>query len=373
MSKIDMAISPIYRSESAEQISPLTPKSYALDTIEAMGRERSEECCVANEVAVDLSAPAIEYDSYMEYALDEIFEWSNWILNHLSLSTEEGSDRESRVDHLTPSRHILTAADREKFQKCSAEINLLFDKICDLLDEEQFEKLMYAILLESMQNRKEGVSVEQEQAIETYRRKTNISKERLLEANKMIEAAKKSSWWGHFEEVASTMGLTLAASMTTGTGGWGVVAMVYALGVGYNRFLTDYALEKGLAKNFSQLGYIVGVTSKNSEHSLTELFKIGSGLINCAIMISLGGAQHWLGTLLQGTMQMVNVQLKVKTERTQGRLFALDEKLKREQSNIANYIKRTGKGLEAQSNLQRIGGEIARQNNELVLEILRGS
>jgi hypothetical protein len=319
-------------------------------------------------------------DSYVEMAVDEICDWASWVWSTINpWNSADGTNHHDglmdigKTNPFSNTRQSLSPAERARFREQVAEMNLLFDKLRELLEDDQFEKVMQLILQASVNSRKEAMDFEQAKMIETYQKKMGINKERLEEANKLIDASKRSQWWGQFEEVASTLGLGLAATMTMGTGGWGVVALCYSAGASYNRFFTDHAFEKKVSSGISWLGVSLGLSSKTIEGNLENTLKIGSGIVHGLLMFSLGGVQQWLGTLLQGTMQIVNVQVKTKSDRAQGRLYEIDEKLKEKQGGVTGHVKKLGKQYDAKTKDQKIAAEVTRRNGEMTQEILRGA
>ncbi|MDP1834471.1 MAG: hypothetical protein Q8K75_00950 [Chlamydiales bacterium] len=316
-------------------------------------------------------------DSYVEKAVDEIVDWAGWVWNAVNPWNDSQPANNQKVLGDEPTnpfangRRALSPAERAKFREATAEMNKLFEKLRELLDDDQFEAVMQLILMESVRARKESGSLEQDKMIETYKKKMKLNKERLAEANKVIETSKRSKWWGQFEEVASSMGLSLAALMATGSGGWGVVAMVYAAGNLYSH-VNNHAFEKGISKGASYVANAVGLTSKGIENDIISTLKIGSGVVHGIMMFSLGGWQHWLGTLLQGTMQIVSVNVKVTSDRTQGRLYKIDEELKEKQGAVSGHVKKIGKGFEAQTKDQTAAARIATQEQEVSQEVIRG-
>ncbi len=320
-------------------------------------------------------------DSLLDAAVDEICDWAAWLWN--SVNPWSSTDNEEHVDTeigrknsdgstnpFATNRRTLTSAEREDFRKQVAEMNRLFDKLRELLDDDQFEAVMHLILAESQRSRREGGMVVQDQMVDSYKKKARFNKERLKEAEVFVKAAQRSQWWGKFEDFASTMGLGLAAAATVGYSGWGVVALVYLAGMGFNKWQGD-VVEHSASKTFSSAVHsLFGWNKRKSEGTAFTILKIGGGVMNVLISIPFASV-HWLGTVMEGAMTLVNVHVKRTTDHAQGRLYNITYELQNVQKGVTGHVKKFGDIARAEMDDKKMAAKILQNEEDEIKEIMQ--
>lgn len=322
--------------------------------------------------------------SYLDRAADEARSWASWMWNMInpwndseaaenhepSLAIERRNSDGTINPFATPCR-ALTAEERKRILAATKEMNVLLNRIRDLLGDDQFELVMHLVLQEAVRAKKEAGDITQTELIHGYEKRKKLNSQRLQESETLIKDARRSQWWGQFEEVATTLGLTLSAAGAMGNGGWGVVALCYTMGTAYNRW-KDCVVEKNVAKGGAWLGSLLfGWNPKKTENELLPTLKIGSGLINMLITLSFAQS-HWLGTVMEGAMTLVSTSVKVKADRAQGRLYKLDKDLEENQDGISGKVKGLGSNVQRQFELHKQLGEVNSKQAENAQLTIRG-
>ena len=143
-----------------------------------------------------------------------------------------------------------------------------------------------------------------------------------------------------------------------------MVALCYVLGSAFNRWKGN-PVESALAKAVAWTSEAtLGANRKKVERNCFETVRVGTGLANLLLTFRFSGT-HYLGTMMEGAMQLVNVHVKTKCDHSEGRLFELDHKLQKEQKAISGQMKKIGSELEKRIEDQKRSAQLAQQQEEI--------
>ena len=363
----------------SEQAPTMKMAKVTVDQKPAMGVVPMDMAPVETTTAVTAKAKAIEIDTKdVKGWSGWLQDWASWMWNSIagggnSSASDQGLNTRNGDGSVNPFASVkeLTPQERARMRKATVEMSQLMDKLRELLDDDQFEAVMHLIVLESINSRKEGGEVIREQMIDSYRKKIKLSKEQIQKADELLKAARNKSWFKEFETVATTLGLAAAALTVAGSTGWAIPVLIYLAGTTYNAYKNNI-VEKSVAKGVAWAGHeVFGANKKSLENKVAEFLRVGIGVANGAIAIGIGGVSHWLGIMMQGTMQIVGVALKRKSDKLEAGHYKLSKDLQLAQKGIGSQLKKKTENFEHQKRDEKLLARIVKTFAEMRRELLR--